>query len=156
LRVKKILTESQGNAILEFIVIFPLFMGIILGMINLAVFLNNDMVASLAARDAGQTVAVTANAGEARRIAMETMEMGGIGTQNYQVNVNPPSLRQTAVSAETSIITPVMIPGLGALLGGSAWDSSITIHKRTWLPVEWQYREEKDLYHYVWSGPCED
>lgn len=59
MRKKRLIKDCRGNALLEFALVFPLFIALILGMINLSLALHNNVVAAAAARDAGRVAAVT-------------------------------------------------------------------------------------------------
>ena len=62
----KVLPDQKGSTVLEFTLVFPVFMALIIGLINLAVLFNNDLVACLAARDAGRVTVGTGSASAGR------------------------------------------------------------------------------------------
>lgn len=134
------LTDDRGNAVLEFAVAFPIFLALILGMINLAVILANDIAASAAARDAGRTVAVTGDASAARARGIKILEEQTVGAAETNVDVG--ALKEDRVPVTASCRSPVLAPGFAGLVGGNFWDNYIDQQKKTTYYVEYRHRTE--------------
>lgn len=122
--IQKLLQDKRGIALLEFILVFPILIGLILGTINLAVLLNNNIVASSAARAAGRTVAVSGNVSEGVEKGKEVLSNGGLVSLEGDVDVNESGNR---VEVEVAYKVPIIAPGFSVLLGGKPWEDEITL-----------------------------
>ncbi|KJS10670.1 MAG: hypothetical protein VR67_17460 [Peptococcaceae bacterium BRH_c8a] len=134
--LKKIYRDERGNAMLEFVMIFPLFIGLILGTINVAVLLNNDILASSAARVAGRTAAVTGNRLDGENRGKELFRKAGLVQLDGQVRITG----KDYVTAEVTYQVPVLVPGFACLFGGKPWDDEIKLKKRNSYYVEYRHR----------------
>jgi len=141
--VSKSLFNSRGTAILEFAVILPVFLAVILGFINLVVLLNNDIVAQAAARDAASAAAVTGDVSHAIRRGQETLQTGGLGGGS-SLSVESPRVGKERVTATVTYKVPVIAPGLGVFLGGRPWDGEVTLREETSYYVEYRHRTHYD------------
>lgn len=138
--MKKIYRDESGNAILEFALVFPLFIGLILGTINVAVLLNNDIIASSAARVAGRVAAVTGSRTEAEIRGKELLEKAGLLRFDGDVNVTEPGQGRDYINAEVTYRVPVLAPGFACLFGGKPWDTEIELKEKNSYYVEYRHR----------------
>lgn len=125
----KVLSNQKGSTVLEFTLVFPVFMALIIGLINLAVLFNNDLVAGLAARDAGRVTVGTGSAAAGRAAGLKTLETGRLAGGSATVRVDQPGPGVENVRAETVYSVPVLAPGFAALLGGKPWEDYLEIKK---------------------------
>jgi len=116
--------DKRGIALLEFILLFPILIGMILGTVNLAVLLNNHIVASSAARTTGRTVAVSGNISEGIKMGQKILRAGGLVSLEGDVDVTRSGSR---VKVEVTFKVPVIAPGFSVLLGGKPWDDEIIL-----------------------------
>lgn len=137
--IAKLIKNQRGTVFLEFALIFPIFIAMVLGIINLALLLNNSIVAQSAARDTANTVAVTGNVALGIAKGQKTVEAGGLGG-SANVTADQPSVGNSRVTARVSYQTPVVAPGIGALLGGKVWDKTIDLREETSYYVEYRHR----------------
>lgn len=150
----KVLLNQKGSAVLEFALVFPVFAALIIGLNNLAVLFNNDLVAYLAARDAGRVTAGTGSAAAGRAAGLKTLEIGGLAGGNAKVQVDRPGPGVETVKAETTYRVPVLAPGFAALLGGKPWDSHVELKRTTIYRVGERLREPENITPYCggWYG----
>ena len=127
--------DHRGNALLEFAVVFPIFIGFILGFINLSLLLHNNIVASSASREAARVTAATASPAAGREAGRRALEAGGLGGEDAGVSV---SYVGNKITATTTYRVPVIVPGLGALLGGKPWDREVHLQQTTSTPAEYR------------------
>jgi Flp pilus assembly protein TadG len=149
--VRQLVSNQSGNAILEFAMVFPVFIALILGIVNLAVYLNNDIVASSAARDAGRVTIGTGSAGAGREAGLETLNIGGLGGDNADVQVDQPGSGVRQIGVKVTYYTPTFAPGFAVFLGGKPWDTRVKMEKSTTYSVDKylqlpQYYEPKRSY----------
>lgn len=126
---------------LEFALVFPLFIGLVLGIVNMAVVLNNNIVASAAVRDAGRTAIAFGSAEQGRKQGQETLEVGGLGKRQATVSVQDPTRHTETISSEVKYDVPVIAPGFAALLGGNPFDRTVRMSLRTNYYVDEYLRE---------------
>jgi len=135
----RIASNENGSAILEFTLIFPLLIALFLGIVNFAILLNNNIVASAAAREAAYTAATTGNAGAARARGEEILRIGLLnGTAT--VTANAPTVGNLRVGSRVNYTTSVSAPGFPVLLGQSPWSPSISLTEETGHYVEYRHR----------------
>ncbi|MBC7106641.1 MAG: pilus assembly protein [Firmicutes bacterium] len=131
------LQDTRGNVVLEFALVFPLFLALAFGIVNLAVLLNNDIVASAAARDAAHAAAVTGDVEAAKARGGQVLEEGGLGAAGASVEIS--DLETGRVTAEVRHRSPVLVPGFAALVGGEPWDAWVSFAKRASYRVEYRH-----------------
>ncbi len=95
---------------------FAIFIGFLFGTINLAILLNNRIVAASAAREAGRTAAVTGSVSDAVQKGEKLIEEGGLLPFSGTVNVSNPGSNES-VTTEVEYKVPVIAPGFAVLLG---------------------------------------
>lgn len=144
--------DDRGNVILEFALVFPIFIALVLGTINFAILLNNHIVAASAARDAGRTAAVTGRLSDALSKGQKILEAAGLGQGRGDVRVSGLGSRSERVTATVTYRTPVFAPGIAAFLGGKAMDSEITLEQQSSYYVEYRNRTEPDRTRPVCVG----
>ncbi|MGE5405584.1 MAG: TadE/TadG family type IV pilus assembly protein [Candidatus Saccharibacteria bacterium] len=134
------LKQERGATLLEFAMVIPLFVGLVMGVINLAFLLNNKLVAESAAREVGRVYASTGDAVKAYEQGEFVLKTGSVGASTVDLQVTPasPGRWETTVVAEAP--SPVLVPGLGALLGGSAWETEVKIKEETNYYTEYRHR----------------
>jgi hypothetical protein len=131
--------NQKGTSLLECALVLPIFIAMVIGFINLALLLNNSLVAKSASRDAANAVAVTGSVSQGLARGNETIETGGLGGK-ASISVEQP---RTGIDRIKSVVTykvPILAPGLGALLGGKLWDSEVTLQEQTEYYVEYPVR----------------
>lgn len=135
------LGDARGNALLEFCLVFPLFLALVFGIFNLAALFYNDVVASAAARDAARTAAVTGDVAAARAKGTRVLEEGGLAAS---ASVEVSGLKTGRVSAVVRSRVPVPVPGFAALVGGDPWDTALDLRRETSYYVEYRHRTEPE------------
>jgi len=113
--------------------------------------LNNSIVARSAARDAANTVAVTGDVTQGIARGHETIKTGGLGG-SANLSVDAPSTGRGRVTVRVDYQTTVVAPGIGALLGGKAWDKEINLYEETSYYVEYRHRTRSEQKHPVFVG----
>ncbi len=136
--MKKIYWDNRGNAILEFALVFPVFIALILGTINIAVLLHSDIMAASAARTGGRTAAVTGDREKGEAKARKLLEDFGLVSTKNKVSITSPDTEY--VTATVTCRVPVVAPGFAALFGGKAWDNEITLTESYQYYVEFRHR----------------
>jgi len=151
----RILKDQNGNAILEFTLIFPLLIALFLGIINFAILLNNNIVAVSAAREAANVAAMTGNAGAAKARGEEILRIGLLNATGT-VAANAPSGGNLRVGAQVDYNTAVSAPGFPVLVGQSPWSPHIALAEQTSHYVEYRHRNilTAPPRECVWCG-CE-
>jgi Flp pilus assembly protein TadG len=139
--LRKVFCREDGTAILEFAVVLPLFLAVLLGTINFALLLNNRIVAQDAAREAANTAALTGDTGKARQEGEKILDTGFFGS-TAKISVEAPRDGKERIESSVTYTTPVTAAGLGALLGGNLWDNELTLTEKTSYYVEYRYRTE--------------
>lgn len=136
----KYLKNQRGTVFLEFAVMFPIYIAILLVIVNLALLLNNSIVAHAVADEAARTAGVTADAQLAEHKAQEVLDWGGLGGAG-KVNVAMPPSYSDRLNASVEYRTPIVAPGLGFFLDGKPWDSQATMKATSSRIFEYQYRK---------------
>lgn len=131
--------DQRGPVLLEFALVFPLLIAFFLGVINFAILLNNNIVASLAARETACVAATTGNATTARQKG-EQLINNGLLSGTALVTAQSPTRNNLRVNARVDYTTNVIAPGFTALLGQSPWSSSINLTEETSYYVEYRHR----------------
>jgi len=147
----KIIRRRDGSTILEFAVVFPIFIALLLGTINFALLLNNQLVAQDAAREMANTAAVTGNNQKALKKGKEIFDIGGIGG-TAQFSVGSPGVGIRRINATVTYTTPITAPGIGSLLGNKPWDKEITLQEQTSYYVEYPLRSGYTKPHPIYVG----
>lgn len=148
--MRKMLRREEGTTIVEFALVLPIFLALLLGMINFALLINNHLVAQDAAREAANTAAVTGNVQKALAKGREILDLGAFGSSASVVVDNPIGVRR--IGATVTYTTPVTAPGLGALLGGKPWDNEIVLREQTSYYVEYPNRTSYSKPQPVYVG----
>ncbi|NPV89590.1 MAG: pilus assembly protein [Firmicutes bacterium] len=137
----KFINGQRGTSLLEFAIVFPLYIAVVIGIMNFAILLNNSIVAKAASRDAANVIAATGNHTRALAKGNETLDIGGLGgTSSIALDYT-----RVGVNRVKSVVTytvPNLIPGLGALLGGSPLDSTTKLQGSTDYYVEYPIRTD--------------
>lgn len=135
--------------------VIPLFLGLVMGVINLAFLLNNKLVTESATREVGRVYSSTGDTIKAYEQGQHVLKTGSVGTTSVDLRIDPasPGRWETNVVAEAP--SPVLIPGLGSLLGGSLWETEIRISEQTSYYTEYRHRSTstKPAPEFIgWSG----
>ena len=133
------ISNEKGVSLLECALVLPIFIAVVIVFINLAILLNNSLVAKSASRDAANAVAVTGSVSQGLARGNETIMTGGLGGK-ASISVEQP---RTGIDRIKSVVTyrvPILAPGLGALLGGKLWDNEVTLQEQTEYYVEYRNR----------------
>ena len=115
--------DQRGSVLLEFLFSALLLVFIFAGIVNMGLIYKDRLVLAGAVREAGRTAAVFHNLTEAEQRGQTFLKAHGL-TGSVRLNVVRGG---RYVEVEGVVKTPVMIPGMNALMGGSSWDSAIEI-----------------------------
>jgi Flp pilus assembly protein TadG len=119
--------DRRGSVMLEFVAACMLVLLIWAGVCNLALILKDRLVVAASAREAGRTAAVTGDAGEGERNGYQMLAAGNIYPGRATVVVRSDSPQLQMVSSRVTCRTPVAVPGLMLLFGGSPWEKELTV-----------------------------
>lgn len=135
----KIRTDQRGSTLLEGALVIPLFMALIIGIINMAILLNNYIVVNSAARDAAAAVGRTGNTSAGEKVGRELMRNGGF-MGDGDISIVQPRRGDSLVNVEATYNTRLVAPGFAVLLGGNLQDSTVTTKSVSATVLEYQYR----------------
>ncbi len=119
--------DRRGSVMLEFVAACMLVLLIWAGACNLALILKDRLVVATAAREAGRAAAVTGDAGEGVRKGYEVLKAGNIDSGRATVVVRRDTPQRLMVKSSVTCRTPVAIPGLMILFGGSPWEKEVAV-----------------------------
>lgn len=122
--MRKFCKDERGPVLLEFVISCVLLIIIWAGICNLGLIFKDRMALAAAVREAGRTAAVTNSAWEGTRAGHEVLNRAGIGADRATVSVTPGTNAYTAV---VTCRSPVALPLAASILGGSSWESHITL-----------------------------
>ncbi|WP_104372279.1 TadE family protein [Desulfocucumis palustris] len=118
---------------MEMALAFPILLGLVLGTINLAILLNNNITVAAAARDATRVVTATANIDEGITAAQKSLDVGLIGGGESSINIY---LTSSSLVSEITYNVPILIPGFAKLLGGNITDTMVSMKYNSSTYVE--------------------
>lgn len=148
-KVKAWKSDERGSIILEFSLVFPLFLALVFGIFTIAAILYNDAVAQAAARDAARAAAVTGDVWSAEAKGERVLAEGGLSA-TAAVDVSGLSTGRATATVDAQV--PVLVPGFAALVGGNFWDTSLNLQRATSYYVEYRHQDEPESYDPVCVG----
>lgn len=152
-----LIRDEHGSTILEGAIAIPIFVGLILAIINIAIMLNNYTATNAAARDAAATLGRTADATLSQQVGTDVLrDIGFMG--NGAVSVTQPRKGDKRVYVKAEYTTTTLAPGFGALLGGKPADPSLTVRSDSSAILEYQYRTDDPYearYGECWDCSCQ-
>lgn len=117
-------------------------MGLILGIINVAILLNNDILAASAARVGGRTTAVTGNQEQGKAKAGELLKKTGLLPFEGDIKITNPGPGTEYITSEVTYRVPVLVPGFASLLGGKPWDNEVKLKEKFDYYVEYRHHHQ--------------
>lgn len=112
---------------LEFVLSCLLVMVLLMGTVNVALLVKDKLAVTAAAREAGREYAVTRDLGRALAAGRAVLAASGVEGSRSRVELSPDSPGAYLVTAEAECESPVFFPGLAMMLGGGAWENSLTV-----------------------------
>jgi hypothetical protein len=139
----KLLKRRQGNAMVEFALVAPLLVLILVGIMVLGVVINAKIVVAGAAREAGRAWSIVKDDATARTKAIDAMEGGGLkftadGRQLFDPNRDVHFRRQgDYIDVTVTYRQPTLVPLLAKLIDpNSPDDGTITLRSEAVFRVE--------------------
>jgi len=132
--VKRLWRDNRGTAMLEFVISFMLVLIIWAGICNFSLLLKERLALASAAREAGRETAVSGDLHAGINRGYEVLQAEGITPDRSRVLVYQPASNLFAV--EVTCRSPVFLPLVNGLMGGSPFDSEITIHETKYYRFE--------------------
>lgn len=124
--------DQRGGVLLEFVFSALLLVFIFAGIVNMGLVYKDRLVLAGAVREAGRSAAVHHSLSEAERRGRAYLEAHGLAGDVKLTVVRGGRY----VQVEGTARSPVMIPGMNALMGGRAWDSTIEMRDSKLFRVE--------------------
>lgn len=150
----RLFKDQKGTAMLEFVVIMPLFFFFILAVISMSVLLYNDFALSEVARSTARIAAVTGDEVVAEEQGLNRLKDTLFLASNPGLDISMPVIRKEETSrTQTNVApiqntivleasTPIMVPGFAAMLGGNVWDKEVKRRIVTTQYVEYSQRTQ--------------
>lgn len=141
--MKKLLRDQKGSILLEFTLVFNLYMAIILMLIIHGLWLYNNFQADRAARQAAYYLGTTNNGSIAEDVAVEYLSKTQIATTVKDVSVYW-SGRNAAARVHVDMKT--FFPGIPKLLNpkNANWVGSVPIVKEAISPGEYHHTNSSE------------
>lgn len=136
------LRDQRGSVMVEFALVAPLLILILIGIMVLGVVINAKIVVAGAAREAGRTWAIVKNDHVAREKAAEAIVSGGLKAHaDGQTLFNPHQdvqfMRQgDYIQVSVAYRQPTFVPLLGELMGTSGTGGYLTLRSQAIFRVE--------------------
>jgi len=141
--VRRHVTEPRGSVIVEFALIAPLLILVLLGIMGMGVIINAKIVVAGAAREAGRTWAIVKDDASARTKAADAIASGGLKLRDGGNNLFDPARdvqfqRQgDYVNVTVTYRQPTFAPLLAQLLnGGGSGGGYVTLRSQSTFRVE--------------------
>ncbi len=124
--------DQRGGVLLEFVFSALLLVFIFAGIVNMGLVYKDRLVLAAAVREAGRSAAIHHNMSEAGQRGQDFL-----GSHGLTGDIRLRAVRGGGyVEVEGVVRSPVMIPGMNALMGGRAWDSTIEMRDTKLFRVE--------------------
>ena len=136
--MKKLLCNQQGSVLVEFALVFYLYMAVIFMFLIHGLWLYNSFQTDRAARQAAYYYGTTGNAAKAKNAAVNYLDKTQVATTVKDISVYWSGRN---ASARVRVDMQTFFPGIPKLLNpkASAWSDSITISKEAISPGEHQH-----------------
>ncbi|RKO65711.1 TadE/TadG family type IV pilus assembly protein [Desulfofundulus salinus] len=129
--------DERGSIVVEFGLVAPLFITLIVFLLVFGLWLYNSSVAAQAARMAAHHLAVTGDARESRDQAIKHLRTASIAIDGMDVIVWRDG---DTARAQASLSMKNFYPGLPKLLGGGGWNGPIKIQRKAGCVIEYRFR----------------
>ncbi|KXG77355.1 hypothetical protein AN619_04810 [Thermotalea metallivorans] len=124
--------KEEGQAIIEFTLVLPLLLFIVLASIVFILALYGKIIVIDAAREGARAEALGTTTALLK--VQETIENGGLNKDNLaEVNV---TRGPTYVSVRVKYNQPSILPGIPRLIGGTAWGDSFPLTGTSLFKIE--------------------
>jgi Flp pilus assembly protein TadG len=114
--------HDRGQAVVEFAIALPLVVVLVLGVVQVAVIVRDQLAIELAAREGARAAAVSASPASAAGAAAEAAT--GLEPIDTATTVGP-----STVTVTVSHTTRTRVPLLGLVIGDVALDASVTMRR---------------------------
>lgn len=133
---------ERGSVMVEFALVAPLLVLILLGIMVLGVVVNTKIVISGAAREAGRTYAIVKDTGPARAKAADAIRSGGLkfagegqvlfdASQDVQFD-----LQGDYVNVTVTYRQPTFVPLIAEVMGGNGSSGTLPLRSQATFRVE--------------------
>lgn len=112
-RLFKFRKNEKGQAIVEFALVFPILMLLILGIIEFGWLFNGKLILTSAAREGARVVAVTKSEAKADAAVRETSDLTRSGLTNLHVDISYVIGGPNDVNRSRVLVTAEMDPLIG-------------------------------------------
>lgn len=112
-RLFKFRENEKGQAIVEFALVLPILMLLILGIIEFGWLFNGKLILTSAAREGARVVAVTKSEGKAEAAVRETSDLTRSGLTNLHVDISYVIEGPNDVNRSRVLVTAEMDPLIG-------------------------------------------
>lgn len=114
--------RDQGQAVVEFAIVLPVVVLLVLGVVQVAMIVGDQLAIEHAARDGARAAAVAASpAAAARSAATAATGLTPIHTTT--------TVRASTVTVEVTHTSRTGVPLLGAIVGNVTLDASVTMRR---------------------------
>ncbi|NHM26969.1 pilus assembly protein [Desulfofundulus sp. TPOSR] len=134
--------DRRGSVVVEFGLVAPLFVAMVIFLLVLGLWLYNSSVAAQAARLAAHHLAVTGDARESRDQALRHLRTVSIATEGMDVAVWRDG---DTARAQANLSMKNFYPGLPKLLGGGGWNGPIKIQRKVGCVIEYRFRNPSEF-----------
>ena len=127
----RLVRDRRGTALAELAIVMPILMALVIGIMVFGQAYWAELTVSGAAREGARLYAVNGDTSQVRARVVDSLASGGLRTQ--PPNFSPASDIRLSGSGEEYIwvaVTyrqPTIIPGLGAILGGSPYPNYFSL-----------------------------
>ncbi len=148
MRLRKIVRDKRGSAVVEMALVLPILLVILFAMVIMGISINTKIAVSMSAREAARYYAVNSGSpsvdSETRSLAQDRLK-GGITASEAEfarsfnpvtdVGINR-SIDGKYVTITVTYHQNTMIPGLLRLIGGAGWGESFALTSSATFKVE--------------------
>ncbi|RJX20185.1 MAG: hypothetical protein C4575_07145 [Desulforudis sp.] len=120
----KLCKDERGPVLLEFVISCILLIIIWAGICNLGLVFKDRMAVAAAVREAGRTAAITDSAQSGIQTGHEVLGRAGIGADRAAVSITAGA---NVYTATVTCRSPIALPFVAGMLGGSPWENHITM-----------------------------
>jgi hypothetical protein len=139
-RLLRVTRERRGSVMVEFALVAPLLVLVLLGIMVMGVVINSKIVVAGAAREAGRTWAIVKDDTRARVKATEAMSSGGLqfgGGAQFNPGQDVTFQRQGDYIAVTvTYRQPTFVPLIAQVIDPSSANGYITLRSQSMFRVE--------------------
>jgi Flp pilus assembly protein TadG len=128
MRATRDASSQRGSAAVEFALVLPLALILVLGLVQVGVFARDRLLVEAAGRAAARTAAVTDDAAAARASALAAAP--ALLDANLTVEVVRSGGRGDPVSARVTYLDPVRVPFIGWLIREGVTMSTTTVARQ--------------------------